>query len=203
MHRNAAGRCKLATLMRVWSHGNDHWRSLSGSDGVIMTASQALPAVLDRVDRDLDASLDRLFALLRIQSVSTDPAYAAHCRTAAEHVAADLRSLGLESTVRPTDGHPVVVAKSDDGAAARLSAILSCGAISPARLRWLAGRRDAWLAECSNSCEGIVTILWSARLRSQVCCRPDRLPSGGIRTALPVPDARMPFVVRSGYAVAR
>src|SRR5580704_7567285 len=82
-----------------------------------MTASEALPAVLDRVDRDLDASLDRLFALLRIQSVSTDPAYAAHCRTAAEHVAADLRSLGLETTVRPTDGHPVVVGKSGDGGA--------------------------------------------------------------------------------------
>ena len=82
-----------------------------------MTVSEALPAVLDRVDRDLNDSLDRLFALLRIQSVSTDPAYAAHCRTAAEHVAADLRSLGLETTVRPTDGHPVVVGKSGNGRA--------------------------------------------------------------------------------------
>ena len=42
-----------------------------------MSAAEVLPAVLDRVDRDLDQSLDRLFALLRIQSVSTDPAYAA------------------------------------------------------------------------------------------------------------------------------
>jgi hypothetical protein len=41
-----------------------------------MRASEALPAVLDRIDRDLDASLDRLFALLRIQSVSTDPSVA-------------------------------------------------------------------------------------------------------------------------------
>ena len=39
-----------------------------------MTASQALPAVLDRIDSDLDKSLERLFALLRIQSISTDPA---------------------------------------------------------------------------------------------------------------------------------
>ena len=77
-----------------------------------MSASEALPAVLDRIDRDLDASLDRLFALLRIQSVSTDPAYAPQCRAAAEHVAADLRSLGLETSVRPTEGHPVVVGKS-------------------------------------------------------------------------------------------
>ena len=73
--------------------------------------------VLDRIDRDLDASLDRLFALLRIQSVSTDPAYAAHCRTAAEHVAADLRSLGFETSVRPTEGHPVVIGKSGNGKA--------------------------------------------------------------------------------------
>jgi acetylornithine deacetylase/succinyl-diaminopimelate desuccinylase-like protein len=77
-----------------------------------MTAPEALPAVLDRIDRDLAASLDRLFALLRIQSVSTDPAFAPHCRTAAEHVAADLRTLGFEASVRPTEGHPVVVGKS-------------------------------------------------------------------------------------------
>ena len=80
-----------------------------------MTALQALPAVLDRVDRDLDASLDRLFTLLRIQSVSTDPAYAAQCGTAAEHVAADLRTLGFETSVRPTEGHPVVIGKSGNG----------------------------------------------------------------------------------------
>ena len=76
---------------------------------------EALPAVLDRIDRDLDGSLDRLFALLRIQSVSTDPAYAAHCRAAADHVAADLRSLGFEASVRPTDGHPVVIGKTPVG----------------------------------------------------------------------------------------
>ncbi len=79
-----------------------------------MTASEILPAVLDRVDRDLDASLDRLFSLLRIQSVSTDPAYAPQCRKAAEFVASDLTGLGFEASVRPTEGHPVVVAKSTE-----------------------------------------------------------------------------------------
>jgi acetylornithine deacetylase/succinyl-diaminopimelate desuccinylase-like protein len=82
-----------------------------------MTASEALPAVLDRVDRDLDASLERLFTLLRIQSISTDPAYAVHCREAADHVADDLKSLGFETSVRPTPGHPIVVGKSGNGAA--------------------------------------------------------------------------------------
>jgi len=81
-----------------------------------MKVSESLPAVLDRIDRDLDASVERLFALLRIQSVSTDPAYAPQCRTAAEHVAADLRGLGFETSVRPTHGHPVVVGKSANGA---------------------------------------------------------------------------------------
>jgi acetylornithine deacetylase/succinyl-diaminopimelate desuccinylase-like protein len=80
-----------------------------------MTATDVLPAILDRVDRDLDLSLDRLFALLRIQSVSTDPAYAAQCQKAAEHVAADLASLGFDASVRPTEGHPVVIGKSGNG----------------------------------------------------------------------------------------
>src|SRR5262245_43461345 len=76
-----------------------------------------LDAVLAHIDRDIDKSLERLFALLRIQSVSTDPAYAAHCRTAAEHVASDLKSIGFASEVRPTAGHPIVVGKAQNGAA--------------------------------------------------------------------------------------
>jgi acetylornithine deacetylase/succinyl-diaminopimelate desuccinylase-like protein len=80
-----------------------------------MTAAKALPGVLNRIDTDLDGSLERLFALLRIQSVSTDPAYAPHCRTAADHVATDLRGLGFDVSVRPTEGHPVVVGKSGNG----------------------------------------------------------------------------------------
>jgi len=85
-------------------------------NGDVMMPSEALPAVLTRVDRDLDGSLDRLFALLRIQSISTDPGYAPHCRNAAEHVAAELSGLGFETSVRPTDGHPVVIGKSGKGA---------------------------------------------------------------------------------------
>ena len=80
-----------------------------------MSSASQLPLVLDRIDRDLDASLERLFALLRIQSISTDPAYAPYCRAAAEHVAADLRGLGFATSVRPTEGHPVVVGKSPVG----------------------------------------------------------------------------------------
>jgi acetylornithine deacetylase/succinyl-diaminopimelate desuccinylase-like protein len=73
-----------------------------------------IDAVLDRIDQDLDASLERLFALLRIPSISTDPAYKDQCRMAADHVAADLATLGFAVDVRPTPGHPVVIAKASD-----------------------------------------------------------------------------------------
>jgi acetylornithine deacetylase/succinyl-diaminopimelate desuccinylase-like protein len=72
---------------------------------------EALPKVLEKIDADLDNSLQRLFAFLRVQSVSTDPAFTEQCRAAAEFVARDLESLGLKAQVRPTSGHPVVVAK--------------------------------------------------------------------------------------------
>ena len=76
-----------------------------------------LDAVLKRIDQDIDQSVERLFSLLRIASISTDPAYKDQCRAAAEHVAADLASIGFETSVRPTDGHPVVVGKSNGSTA--------------------------------------------------------------------------------------
>ena len=79
-----------------------------------------LDAVLSRIDQDIDASVERLFALLRIASISTDPAYKEQCRAAAEHVAADLRSIGFEADLRPTEGHPVVVGKANGAAGPRV-----------------------------------------------------------------------------------
>jgi len=81
-----------------------------------MKASDALAAVLEHIDRGLDGSVERLFALLRIRSISTDPAYAKDCRAAADHVAAELRGLGLDVSVRATGGHPVVIAANNPGA---------------------------------------------------------------------------------------
>jgi len=72
-----------------------------------------IDAVLSQIDRDFDQSVERLFALLRIASISTDPAYKDQCRAAAEHVAADLKSIGFTADVRPTAGHPVVVGKAN------------------------------------------------------------------------------------------
>ena len=78
--------------------------------------SQALSAVLDKIDADRDKSLDRLFEFLKIQSISTDPAYKDQCKAAADFVARDLSGIGFETSVRPTAGHPIVVGKSDNGA---------------------------------------------------------------------------------------
>lgn len=65
---------------------------------------------LARADENLPAALDRLFALLRIKSISTDPAFAPECRRAAEWLRDDLRSLGFAAEAHATPGHPIVVA---------------------------------------------------------------------------------------------
>ncbi|MGI8526058.1 MAG: M20/M25/M40 family metallo-hydrolase, partial [Pseudolabrys sp.] len=86
-----------------------------------------LDAVLSRIDADIDGSVERLFALLRIASISTDPAFKPQCRAAAEHVASDLRSIGFEAEVRATEGHPVVVGKSMNKQAAAGPKVLFYG----------------------------------------------------------------------------
>ncbi len=65
--------------------------------------------VLERVEADFDNSLSRLFDLLKIKSISTDPAFKDDCRRAAEWLARELTDLGIPSEVRDTSGHPMVV----------------------------------------------------------------------------------------------
>ncbi len=72
-----------------------------------------LDPVLSRIDTDLDAATDRLLDLLRIPSISTDPAYKADCDRAADWLVADLQSIGFDASKRPTQGHPMVVALYD------------------------------------------------------------------------------------------
>ncbi|MEM1315785.1 MAG: M20/M25/M40 family metallo-hydrolase, partial [Pseudomonadota bacterium] len=78
-----------------------------------MTAADALPAVLSRLDADRDAALDRLFDLLRLRSISTDPAFAKDVAGTAEALRAQLADLGFDVSVRETPGHPIVVAHGD------------------------------------------------------------------------------------------
>jgi acetylornithine deacetylase/succinyl-diaminopimelate desuccinylase-like protein len=74
-----------------------------------------LDAVLGRIDQDMDHSLDRLFAFLRIPSISTDPAFKDDCQRAAQHLTQDLASIGFEVDILPTGGHPVVLGRAAGG----------------------------------------------------------------------------------------
>ncbi|MDA9468833.1 M20/M25/M40 family metallo-hydrolase [Bradyrhizobium sp. CCBAU 53415] len=78
-------------------------------------ANAQLQSVLDHIDRDFDGSLERLFSLLRIKSISADPAFADDCKAAAEHLAKDIASFGVATEVRPTAGHPAVVGRTGAG----------------------------------------------------------------------------------------
>ena len=73
----------------------------------------SLDAVLAKIDETLPQSLDRLLELLRIPSISTDPAFKGDCAKAADWLAEDLKGLGFEASSRPTPGHPMVVAHFD------------------------------------------------------------------------------------------
>lgn len=69
----------------------------------------SLDAVLARIDTDLAAATERLLELLRIPSISTDPAFKLDCDTAADWLVFDLESLGVKASKRETPGHPMVV----------------------------------------------------------------------------------------------
>ena len=72
-------------------------------------AEGALQHVLDRLARKEDAALERLFRLLAIPSVSTDPAFHEFCVAAAEWCAGALGEIGFTARVEPTLGKPMVV----------------------------------------------------------------------------------------------
>ena len=74
-----------------------------------------LDAVLARIDATLPQALDRLMDLMRIPSISTDPAFKVDCARAADWLTADLQSLGFDASTRPTPGHPMVVGHGGTG----------------------------------------------------------------------------------------
>ena len=75
-----------------------------------------LDAVLSKIDTNLNDSVDRLFDFLRIQSISTDPAYKKNCQQAADWLTAQLNQIGFDAKREDTPGHPMVIAKGGDGA---------------------------------------------------------------------------------------
>ncbi len=72
-----------------------------------------LATVLQQIDSDTDAATDRLFDLLKIKTISTDPAYASDCISGADWLVAELNDLGIAASRRDTPGHPMVVGHSE------------------------------------------------------------------------------------------
>jgi acetylornithine deacetylase/succinyl-diaminopimelate desuccinylase-like protein len=89
--------------------------------------SSPLDPVLRKLQADLEPAIERVCALLRIPSISTDPAYRADVRRCAAHVADDLASIGFESTVHETDGQPIITAHHRGPAAGDTPHILYYG----------------------------------------------------------------------------
>jgi acetylornithine deacetylase/succinyl-diaminopimelate desuccinylase-like protein len=69
-----------------------------------------LQSALRRLSETEEAARGRLFDFLKIESISTDPAYHDQCLAAAEWCASQLTELGFGASVRPTGGKPMVVA---------------------------------------------------------------------------------------------
>ncbi len=66
--------------------------------------------ILKHIDAHLDASLQRLFSLLRIPSISAQPAHAGDCRKAAEWARDTLAEMGFAARLSETAGLPGVIA---------------------------------------------------------------------------------------------
>jgi len=66
--------------------------------------------VLRHLHENFDEAVQRYLDLLRVPSVSTDPAYAAETRRAGQMLTDELTVLVFEATLRDTTGHPIVVA---------------------------------------------------------------------------------------------
>ncbi len=77
-----------------------------------MTDAATLNAVLNRIDANMPQAVTRLQALLRIPSISTDPAFAPNCRAAADWLVRELQDLGFDAQTYDTPGHPMVVGQS-------------------------------------------------------------------------------------------
>jgi acetylornithine deacetylase/succinyl-diaminopimelate desuccinylase-like protein len=58
------------------------------------------------------AHLDELFSLLRFPSVSTDPERKGDVARCADWLVGKLRAFGLKTTLHPTAGHPIVIARN-------------------------------------------------------------------------------------------
>ena len=80
-----------------------------------MSPADPTSAVLDRIDADLPQALERLMALMRLRTISTDPAFKDEVRLGAEFMRAELADIGFASRIveSAVGGHPFVVGAHD------------------------------------------------------------------------------------------
>ena len=69
-----------------------------------------LELALNFLDINQKQSIDRLFEILSIPSISTQNKYKKDCLKAANWFVNQLTDIGFEASTRETDGHPMVVA---------------------------------------------------------------------------------------------
>jgi acetylornithine deacetylase/succinyl-diaminopimelate desuccinylase-like protein len=87
--------------------------------------SDQLSAALAYLKQHQEQYLEELMAFVRIPSVSTDPSAKAEMQRAAEWVAGQLRSLGMQNVqIMPTGGHPVVYGELLDAGADRPTVLI-------------------------------------------------------------------------------
>lgn len=75
----------------------------------------SIDAALRQLDENRAQALERLFALLSIPSISTDPANHKDCMRTAEWLCEELKRIGFTASVRPTAGRPMVVGHAKTG----------------------------------------------------------------------------------------
>ena len=69
-----------------------------------------LDQVLQQAEHGFKSSMARLFELLRIASISTDPAFKADCKKAADWLVQELSAMGFKAKAHDTPGRPIIVA---------------------------------------------------------------------------------------------
>ena len=87
----------------------------------------SLAPVLAQIDADLNESITRLFHLLRIRSISTDPVYKTECEKAANWLVNQLTLLGADAKKCDTPGHPMVLGEAFPASAAGKPHVLFYG----------------------------------------------------------------------------
>lgn len=73
-----------------------------------------LQDVLDYLDKQHDAAVNRMIDLLKIPSISTDSSFTKDVRKAASWINTHLQKAGLDSEIHETARHPIVLATNTD-----------------------------------------------------------------------------------------